>query len=163
MGFYVLQKAETALREAPRTVVDVASPVRESMQMWNMGPKTSMHKTHFLVKWLRCTGSTSANMSRILDSTRLPFQLSLVSFSLGVSIHCLIIMCRCGIGQFNCSVSPDLLWHGLLWRDWERQEDQVWGPAESHRRHHGAPHRLFHHQRLRDFLFRHQTPGKCNV
>ena len=90
MGFYVLQKAETALSEVPRKVVDVASPVRESMRMWSMGPKTSMHKTHFLMKWLRCTGSTNANMSRILDSTRLPFQLSLVSFSLGVSIHCLI-------------------------------------------------------------------------
>ena len=81
MGFYVLQKADTALSEVPRKVVDVASPVRESMQMWSMGPKTSMHKTHFLMKWLRCTGSTNANMSRILDSTRLPFQLSLVSFS----------------------------------------------------------------------------------
>ena len=89
MGFYVLQKAETALTKIQRVLMDVASPVRESMRMWNEGCWTrSMYKTHFLMKWLRGTGSTNDNMSKILGSTRLPFQPSLVSFSFGV--HCSI-------------------------------------------------------------------------
>ena len=50
MGFYVLLKAETALSKVPRTLVDAAFPVRESMQMWSIGLKTSMHKTLFLMK-----------------------------------------------------------------------------------------------------------------
>ena len=91
MGFYVLQKAETALAKIPGVLVDVASPVRESMRMWNIGCWTrSMNKPHFLMKWLRGTGSTNDNMSKILDSTRQPFQPSLVSFSFGVCIHCSI-------------------------------------------------------------------------
>ena len=88
MVFYVLQKAETALKKIQRVLVDVASPVRESMRMWNEGCWTrSMYKTHFFTKWLRGTGSTSDNMSKILGSTRQHFQPSLVSFSFGVWIH----------------------------------------------------------------------------
>ena len=91
MVFCVLQKAETALNKIRRILVDVADPVRESMRMWNIGWWTrSIYKTHFFMKWLRGTGSTSDNMSKILDSTRHPFQLSLVSFSFGVRIHCSI-------------------------------------------------------------------------
>ena len=91
MVFCVLQKAETALNKIPRVLMDVASPVRESMRMWNIGCWTrSMYKTHFLMKWLRGTGSTNDNMSKILGSTRQPFQPSLVSFSFGVCIHCSI-------------------------------------------------------------------------
>ena len=47
---------------------------------------------------------------------------------------------------------PDLLWHSFLRRDWEGQEDQVRGPAEPHRRHHGTSYWLFHHQWHRNHL-----------
>ena len=83
--FYVLQKAETVLNKVQRILVDVPSPVRESMQMWSIGCwTTSIYKTHFLMNWLRSIRSTSGIMSKILDSTRQPFQLSLVSFSFGL-------------------------------------------------------------------------------
>ena len=35
--FYVLQKVETVLNKVQRILVDVPSPVRESMQMWSIG------------------------------------------------------------------------------------------------------------------------------
>ena len=88
MVFYVLQKAETALKKIQRILMGVASPVRESMRMWNTGYWIrSMDKTHFLMKWSRSTGSTSDSMSKILDSTRQLFQPTLVSFIFGVLIH----------------------------------------------------------------------------
>ena len=53
---------------------------------------------------------------------------------------------RRGGTTLNAWAGADLLWHGDLWRHWERQEDQDGGPAESDRRHHGAPHWILHHQ-----------------
>ena len=59
---------------------------------------------------------------------------------------------RKGTATVNSSAGADLLWHGHLRRHREGQEDQDGGPAEPHRRHHGPPHRVLHHQRDRDRL-----------
>ena len=62
-----------------------------------------------------------------------------------------------GATELNHRARPHLLWHSLLRRDRERQEDQVRGPAESHRRHHGTPHWVFDHKWCRDFVFSSQV------
>ena len=56
---------------------------------------------------------------------------------------------------------PDLLCHGLLRRDRERQEDQVRGPVESHWRNHGTPDWVLHHQWGRDHLLFGQIYLQC--
>ena len=59
---------------------------------------------------------------------------------------------RRGTSRVHPPAGADLLRHGHLRRGREGQEDQDWGPAESHRRHHGTPHWILHHQWCRDHL-----------
>ena len=58
----------------------------------------------------------------------------------------IICYSRPGTTPLNSAVGGDILRHGYLRRHRERQEDQDGGPAESHWRHHGSPHWLFHYQ-----------------
>ena len=48
--------------------------------------------------------------------------------------------------QFISWACAHIVWHSVLRRDSERQEDQVWRPAELDWRHHGTSHRILNHQ-----------------
>ena len=59
--------------------------------------------------------------------------------------------------QFISRACPHILWHGLLRRDCERQEDQVWGPAEPDWRHNGTSHWILGHQWCWDSILCHEV------
>ena len=97
-------------------------------------------------------------MSTKFDSMAQQVLLSLVSIFV-LFLWEIFFFSRRGPSWFIPWACPHLLWHGLLRRDRERQEDQVWGSVEPGWRHHGAPHWILNHKWCRNSVFSHKVPN----